>query len=55
MADKELFMVQDDTDEAYAKEHAKELEAESKKHEEWFKAYLEKEKQRIKEVYGIQC
>ena len=29
MADQELFMIQDDTDEAYAKEHAEELEVES--------------------------
>ncbi|MFR2097246.1 MAG: hypothetical protein ACLS4X_02875, partial [Ruminococcus callidus] len=44
MADQELFMIQDDTDEAYAKEHAEELAAESKKHEKWFEDYIEKEK-----------
>ena len=54
MADQELFMIQDDTDEAYAKEHAEELEAESKKHEKWFKDYIEKEKKRIKELYMVQ-
>lgn len=44
VADQELFMIQDDTDEAYAKEHAEELAAESKKHEKWFEDYIEKEK-----------
>nr|WP_302696610.1 hypothetical protein [uncultured Ruminococcus sp.] len=44
MADQELFMIQDDTDEAYAKEHAEELAAEIKGHEKWFEDYIEKEK-----------
>ena len=50
MADQELFMIQDDTDEAYAKEHAKELAAEIKGHEKWCEDYIEKEKKRIKEM-----
>ena len=52
VADQELFMIQDDTDEAYAKEHAEayakehaeELAAEIKGHEKWFEDYIEKEK-----------
>lgn len=44
MADQELFMIQDDTDEAYAKEHSEELAAEIKGHEKWFEDYIEKEK-----------
>ena len=53
MADQELFMIQDDTDEAYAKEHSEELAAESKKHEKWLEDYIEKEKKRIKEMYKM--
>ncbi|WP_370784981.1 hypothetical protein [Ruminococcus callidus] len=53
MADQELFMIQDDTDEAYAKEHAEELAAEIKGHEKWFEDYIEKEKKRIKEMYKM--
>ena len=44
MADQELFMIQDDTDEAYAKEHAEELAAKIKGHEKWFEDYIGKEK-----------
>ena len=44
VADQKLFMIQDDTDEAYAKEHAEELAAEIKGHEKWFEDYIEKEK-----------
>ena len=44
VADQERFMIQDDTDEAYAKEHAEKLAAEIKGHEKWFEDYIEKEK-----------
>ena len=51
MADQELFMIQDDTDEAYAKEHAEELAAESKSMRSGSRITLRKK--RIKEMYKM--
>ena len=53
VADQERFMIQDDTDEAYAKEHAEELAAEIKGYEKWFEDYIGKERKRIKEMYKM--
>ena len=53
MADQELFMIQDDTDEAYAKEHAEELAAAGIIPSFSGQVYIEKEKKRIKEMYKM--